>query len=120
MEKSWFVSKVCKGMVLAILLLYFSECDETVKNKNIMPVKKSIKGILIDQQGKPVFDAVITVAGSAQSLPDIASSTDEKGQFFIDNLQLPGSYTILINYMGESTSKVISLREADSVFTVQL
>ena len=120
MEEPWFVDKICKRVVLAILLLYFSGCHQTVKNKNVMPVKKSIKGILQDQQGKPVADAVIMVTGSPHSLPDIASSTDEQGQFFLDNLQLPGSYTIQINYAGGSINKVVNLQEADSVFTVHL
>jgi hypothetical protein len=121
MEKPGLIKKFCKGMLASnILLLCFSECHEPAEKKTPMPEKKSVKGILHDQQGKPVADAVIMVTDSSHSLPDIASNSDEKGEFYLDNLILPGSYTILINHHGISARKTIRLDETDSVFTVQL
>jgi hypothetical protein len=107
-------------MVLSILLLYCCDCHQPAEKKIIMPIKKSVKGIVYDKLGRPAADAVIMITGSSHSLPDIASSSDEKGQFYLDNLELPGSYTILINYEGTGTRKTISLNEADTVFTVHL
>lgn len=85
-----------------------------------MPATKSVKGILYDQQGRPAADAVVMVTGSAHAMPDIASNANERGEFYLDNLVLPGSYTLQINYQGNNTSKTISLGAADTVFTVRL
>ncbi|MEO5681150.1 MAG: carboxypeptidase regulatory-like domain-containing protein [Chitinophagaceae bacterium] len=85
-----------------------------------MPVKKSVKGIVHDQGGNPVADAIVMVTGSAHPMQDIASSSDDQGQFYLDNLELPGSYTIQINHEGKIITKTISLQQTDSVFTIQL
>jgi Carboxypeptidase regulatory-like domain len=119
MEKPWFVKMYSKGMVFSILLLFYS-CHSSPAKNAIMQATKSIKGIVYDQQGRPAADAVVMVTGSTHAMPDIAGSANEKGEFYLDNLVLPGSYTLQINYQGNNTSKAISLGAADSVFTVHL
>lgn len=108
-----------KGMVFSILLLFYSCHSSPAKNTD-MPATKTVKGIVYDQQGRPATDAVVMVTRSAHAMPDIAANADAKGEFYLDNLVLPGSYTLLINHQGNNTSKTISLGGADSVFTVHL
>ncbi len=106
-------------MVLSILLLSYG-CHPSPPKNTDMPASRSVKGIVYDQQGRPAADAVIMVTGSAHAIADIAGNANEKGEFYLDNLLLPGSYTLQINYQGNNTSKTISLGAADSVFTIHL
>jgi hypothetical protein len=85
-----------------------------------MSAQKSVKGIMLDRGGKPVEDAVIMVSGGGGSRPDIASSSNEKGEFYLDNIALPGTYSLQINLNGTSSTKTINLSETDTVFTVRL
>lgn len=85
-----------------------------------MSTQKSVKGILYDQGGKPMEDAIIMLTGGSDSRPDIASSSNEKGEFYLDRITLPGTYSIRINWHGMSSTKTINLSETDTVFTVRL
>lgn len=118
MEKSGIIILFSKGMAMAILLLCFYHCHQPTK-KITMPIVKSIKGNILTQQGAPVTDAVVMITGGTHSFNDIASISNEKGEFFLDNLTLPGNYTIQINRNGAIVNKTIHLNETDSVFTIR-
>lgn len=85
-----------------------------------MSTQKSVKGIMYDQGGKPVEDAIVMLTDGSGSRPDIASSSNEKGEFYLDNIALPGTYSIQINWQGKSSTKTIDLSEKDTVFSIRL
>ena len=105
-------------MAIAILLLYFCNCHQPDKKNYTMSTIKSVKGIVYNRQGKPLGDAVVMITDGSHPFQDMASISNEKGEFYLDNLTLPGSYTIQINRQGGPVSKTINLKETDSVFTV--
>jgi hypothetical protein len=107
-------------MALSVLLLSFWNCHQNPKTQFDMSTQKSVKGIMLDQGGKPVEDAVIMLTGGTASRLDIASSSNEKGEFYLDNLNLPGTYSLQINWNGTLSAKTIHLSETDSVFTIRL
>jgi len=85
-----------------------------------MTTQKPVKGIMLDQAGNPVEDAIVMLTEGSGSSPDIAGSSNEKGEFYLDNLKLPGTYAIQINRNGTLITKTINLSESDTVFTVRL
>jgi hypothetical protein len=118
MEKYGAVIKYGKRMVMAVLLLIFCSCNQHNKKSNPMPITKSVKGTVYNLQGKPLTDAVVMITAGSHSFQDIACLSNEKGEFYLDNLILPGNYTIQINWQGASVNKTINLKETDSIFTV--
>jgi Carboxypeptidase regulatory-like domain len=85
-----------------------------------MTVQKSIVGHVYDAQGRAAANAIVMVSGSTAAVTDIASSADETGQFYLDNLSLPGVYTLQINYQGNLVKRTVTLTETDSAVTIQL
>ena len=80
-------------MAIAILLLCFCNCNHSNNKNYTMPIIKSVKGTAYNQQGKPLTDAVVMITDGSHSFQDMASISNEKGEFYLDNLTLPGSYT---------------------------
>jgi hypothetical protein len=118
-EKPGTLIIVCRRMAF-LLLLFFWNCHQNPKTKSDMTTQKSVKGIMLDQAGSPVEDAIVMLTGNSGSSPDIAGSSNEKGEFYLDNLKLPGTYAIQINRNGTLMTKTITLSESDTVFTVRL
>ena len=44
-----------------------------------MTTQKPVKGIMLDQAGNPVEDAIVMLTEGPGSSPDIAGSSNEKG-----------------------------------------
>jgi Carboxypeptidase regulatory-like domain len=120
MEKFRLIIKYVKGMAVTIPLFYFCYCQPPAKKPSDMTTTKSIKGTLYNQQGKPVTDAVIMITGGSHSFMDIAAVSNERGEFFLDNLSVPGEYSIQVNWEGELFNKNIRLKETDTAFTLKL
>ncbi|WP_440948149.1 carboxypeptidase-like regulatory domain-containing protein [Methanosarcina sp. T3] len=56
----------------------------------------SIAGRVTNANNEPVVDAMVMVTGRSPSHRDIASVTDERGEYILDEL-IPGDYEILVN-----------------------
>jgi hypothetical protein len=69
--------------------------------------------------GAPVEGAIIMIAEGSHEHPDIAAQSDEQGTFYLPNIQLPGTYTLLINYSNESKRLTVNLTK-DSVLKIPL
>lgn len=56
----------------------------------------TIRGRVIDGQGRPVVEAVVMIVGDSPSHLDIAALTGEAGEYSYTGLW-PGRYTLLVN-----------------------
>lgn len=83
-----------------------------------METRGTVKGKLVDQSGKPVSDAVIMVVSGSNSFNDIASVSNENGEFKISNVVIPGKYVLQIQNNGEQKRKEVYLQNKDSVITI--
>jgi len=80
----------------------------------------SIKGILYKSAtGAPIEGAIVMIAEGSYEHPDIAAQTDEQGTFYLPNLRIPGTYTLLINYSNESKKLTVNINK-DSVLKIPL
>src|SRR5437588_8388340 len=101
MEKfRYVIFRSRKGfMGLTIVLSCFLILYWVVKKNNYhMTSTKSIKGMLYKAaSGQPVEGAMVMIAGGAYEHQDIASQSDAQGTFYLPELRVPGTYTILIH-----------------------
>jgi hypothetical protein len=125
MEKSGHVTKQSrKGwLVITVVLSCFLIGYWLIKQNNFyMPsgTTASIKGMLYrSATGVPVEGAIVMIAEGSHEHPDIAAQSDEQGTFYLPNIQLPGTYTLLINYSNESKRLTVNLTK-DSVLKIPL
>jgi uncharacterized GH25 family protein len=112
-----------RGSYFVIVQLYslcffiFVSCNNQPQQH--MQTAKSIKGILLDSSGKPVANAVIMVIDAPQEFNDIASVSNERGEFSLLD-STPGKYTIQINYDNQSTNKEVVIKPNDTTITIKL
>lgn len=83
-----------------------------------METRASVKGILRDETSKPVKDAVVMVISGSSSFNDIASVSNEKGEFKIANVVIPGKYVLQIQNNGQQIRKEVNLQDKDSVVKI--
>jgi len=80
---------------------------------------RSVKGMLYKAAtGQPVAGAMVMIAEGGEH-QDIASQTDAQGTFFLPEIQVPGTYTLLINYSDESRKITVSISK-DSILRIPL
>lgn len=125
MEKPGYVIfKSRKGwLVLTILLSCFLIIYWLIKNNNYnmnMPTTtKSVKGVLYKSAtGAPIEGAMVMIAEGGEH-HDIASQSDAQGTFFLPEIQVPGTYTLLINYSGQSRKVTVNITK-DSILRIPL
>jgi hypothetical protein len=78
----------------------------------------TVKGILRDQFGKPISDAVVMVVGGSNEFNDIASVSGDNGEFRISNVVIPGHYILQIQNNGQQKKKEVDLQNKDSVISI--
>jgi hypothetical protein len=59
------------------------------------------------------------IAEGSYQHSDMASQTDEQGNFSLPNIQVPGTYTLLINYNNNSKRVTLNITK-DSVLKIPL
>ena len=84
-----------------------------------MQTTNSIKGILKDSAGKPVANAVIMVIDAPQEFSDIASESNERGEFSLLDSK-PGKYTIQINHDNILVNKEVIIKPNDTTIIIKL
>jgi hypothetical protein len=97
--------------VIIINLLQF-------KKETKMPLRSSVKGIIHNQAGQPVEGAVIMIKEGTYEFNDMASVSNEKGEFFVSNIVIPGRYVLQIETNSNSITKEINVQSADTVFHI--
>ena len=124
MEKPGYVNKQNRKGWLAItaLLSCFLIAYWSIKNNNFYMTSgsTSVKGVLYKSAtGTPVEGAIVMIAEGSHEHPDIAAQSDENGMFYLPDIQIPGTYTLLINYSNESKRLTVNITE-DSVLRIPL
>ena len=77
-----------------------------------METRISVKGILQNTAGRPVKDVVVMIAGGSHEFNDMASVTNNSGEFYLSNVVVPGTYTLQIQ--GDTQSKTTEVHLSDS------
>lgn len=80
-----------------------------------METRLSIKGFLKDAAGRPVRDATVMIADGNHEFNDMASITNDSGEFRLSNVVVPGTYTLQIEANNESKRKQVNLTGADVI-----
>ena len=124
MEKSGHVTQQKRKGWLAIttILSCFLIGYWLIKQNNLhMPSDTiSVKGMLYQSAtGVPVEGAIVMIAAGNHEHPDIAAQSDDQGTFYLPDIQVPGTYTLLINYSNESKKLTVNLTK-DSVLKIPL
>lgn len=92
-------------LLLAFLLLN-SNCQT-------MQTKGTVKGIVHDQSGKPLNDAIVLIVSGSSEFNDIASVSNENGEFHLSNITIPGKYVLQIQKDGQQKNKEVDIQHKD-------
>lgn len=85
-----------------------------------MTTTKSVQGILYTAAtGKPVEGAMVMIADGTYEHQDIASQSDAAGVFYLPEIRVPGTYTLLIHYNDQSKTVTVNIT-AGSVLKIPL
>jgi len=83
-----------------------------------METTTAIKGIITDKSGKPVENAIVMITAGSHEFHDIASVSNEKGEFFLSDIQIPGKYTLQIRYNDNARIHEAVINSPDSVIRI--
>ena len=83
-----------------------------------METRGTVKGILQDQSGRPVRDAIVMIVDGPSDFNDMASVSNDLGEFYISNVVIPGKYVLQINGNNQQKKKEVDLTSKDSVVRV--
>ena len=124
MEKSGYVNKQNRRgwLIISVILFGFLIAYWLIKSNNYMTAGSttSVRGVVYKSAtGTPVEGAIVMIAEGSYQHSDMASQTDEQGNFSLPNIQVPGTYTLLINYNNESKRVTLNIAK-DSVLKIPL
>ena len=124
MEEPWRVNKQTRKGWLAIVVILscFLIGYWFIKKNNfyMTSATTSVKGVLYKSAtGTPVEGAIVMIAEGSYEHPDIAAQSDEQGTFYLPEIRVPGTYTLLINYSNESKRLTVNITK-DSVLRIPL
>lgn len=124
MEKSGYVNKQNrKGwLMISVILSCFLIAYWLIKSNNFYMTANttSVRGVVYKSAtGAPVEGAIVMIAEGSYQHSDMASQTDEQGNFSLPNIQVPGTYTLLINY-GTGSKRVTLNITKDTVLKIPL
>jgi hypothetical protein len=88
------------------------------KKENKMPARNSVKGIIHNRAGQPVEGAVVMIIEGTYEFNDMASVSNDKGEFFVSNIVIPGRYVLQIQNNSNTITKEINVQSADTVFHI--
>ena len=85
-----------------------------------MEARSTVKGILLDSSGRPVSDAIVMIAAGDSDFNDIASVSNDKGEFYISNVSIPGQYVLQIKSSNQQIRKQVNLLSKYTVVKITL
>lgn len=107
--------------IAASLFILFTGVFIIIKILPDMSTNASISGKVFDaSSGEPVPNAIIMITGGTHEHPDIASQSDEDGNFALPSLEIPGTYNLLINNNNVSKELTINIDNKDTVLKIPL
>ncbi|HEX8460519.1 MAG TPA: carboxypeptidase-like regulatory domain-containing protein [Segetibacter sp.] len=83
-----------------------------------MQSRGTVKGILQDKTGKPLSEAIIMIVDGTADFNDMASVSNDSGEFFISNVVIPGKYVLQIQNNNQSKKQEVNLSEDKAVIKV--
>jgi hypothetical protein len=125
MEKSRYVNKQNRKrwLMISVILSCFLIAYWLIKSNNYYMTAQSttsVRGVVYKSAtGSPVEGAIVMIAEGSYQHSDMAAQTDEQGNFSLPNLQVPGTYTLLINYSNESKRVTVNITK-DSILRIPL
>lgn len=83
-------------------------------------VPRTIRGVVLSEDGQPALDAVVALTGGPVPLADIAAVTGERG-IFILTAPAAGRYVVTVSYPnGRQESRTVEVAEDDTEVTVEV
>ena len=83
-----------------------------------METKATVKGILHDQSGKPINDAIVMIVSGPGEFNDLASVSNENGEFKLPNVVIPGNYVLQIQNDGQQKTKQVNFQNKDTIINI--
>jgi hypothetical protein len=81
-----------------------------------MTTTQSVKGTIYNAAtNQPLEGAIVMIADGNYEHPDIAAQSDQQGAFYLPEVQVPGNYTLLVNYNGQSKKIPVHLSKENQV-----
>lgn len=116
--------RLASGLAAGVLVAALAGCASAPSSEPgpapVLELESSpgrITGVVIDQHGQPVADALVIVQGA---MPTVERMTDGRGVYTVDGLS-PGSYTVQVLAGRADVSRVLTLRaRAGARVNVQL
>lgn len=84
-----------------------------------MERRSSIKGILTNKTGGPMADAVIMIKEGSHEFNDIASISNDQGEFYVSDIVIPGKYTLQIKGKNATVFKEIDIQNSDTIIYIK-
>ena len=78
----------------------------------------SIKGRLRNSSGKPVADVIISIKNDSKAYNNGISVSDEKGDFIVSDIAIPGEYTLQFEHQNNKFTRVINIQSEFSIITI--
>src|SRR5829696_1184229 len=91
--------------LLFFLLFIAVSCNS---KPTVMENRLSVKGILQDSSGQPIRDAAVMITDGPHEFNDMASMTNDSGEFYLSNIMVPGKYTLQIEANNQSKKKEVA------------
>ena len=85
-----------------------------------MPHQASIKGIVTDSNGQPLSEVIVMVTDGPYEFPDIPSVSNEKGEFYLSNIYVPGRYRIQFRSTDSSIDRSVQISSENEVLNIVL
>ncbi|MDB5191871.1 MAG: hypothetical protein JWQ96_1434 [Segetibacter sp.] len=79
-----------------------------------METRGTVKGILHDSSGTPIPHAIVMIVDGPSDFNDMASVSNDNGEFYISNVVIPGRYVLQIQENNQQKRKEVNLSSADS------
>jgi hypothetical protein len=98
-----------------LLFFFFLMIDGCKPKPRQMETRLSVKGFLKDAAGKPIANATVMIADGSYEFNDMASVTNDSGEFRLSNIVVPGNYTLQIEANNQSKKKQVNLTGGDVI-----
>ena len=105
----------CAWLLFFFLFCLLQACQQKTTK---METRLSVKGYLQDASGKPIPGAVVMITDGTFEFNDMASVTNDSGEFNLSNIVVPGNYTLQIEANNQSKTKKVNLSGSDAI-TIQ-
>lgn len=107
------ISKARAALKLLLLFLLFAASCKSKPSH--MATRSSVKGILQNASGQPVKEATVMITGGSHEFNDMASITNDSGEFYLSNVVVPGTYILQIEGANKSITKEVSLTDSSTI-----